>query len=321
MNYYLLFDNKHDNHQFITDRINLSKPLNVIYSPNCKRKIFGWLKGVLIVLSKSERNDTIICWYDFQAVLCFWICRLMFMRRKIICINILLKNKPTAKNKVVSCLYKKALLADNFKASVTSVKYGEWLNSKLGINANYTLIHDVYHETYKYPHKVEIEPGSVFCGGHNGRDWDFILKVAKAMPDVKFNIVMPFYVYQRYCSQFTDNINVRYDIPYEEFMKIMCSSQLVCLPLDTEAPAGLIVMFQAAANLKPIITTETVTTLEYITPERGVTIPNEISIWCSAIKNCFENMEESKKKAVNMMNYLSENCSENKFVCGIKMFI
>ena len=29
-------------------------------------------------------------------------------------------------------------------------------------------------------------------------------------------------------------------------------------------------------------------------------------------------MEESKKKAVNMMNYLSENCSENNFVNGIK---
>ena len=38
------------------------------------------------------------------------------------------------KNRMASFLYKRALLAPNFKATVTSRHYGEWLNGKLGID-------------------------------------------------------------------------------------------------------------------------------------------------------------------------------------------
>ena len=43
----------------------------------------------------------------------------------------------------------------------------------------------------------------------------------------------------------------------------MCQSSLVVMPLDTEAPAGLIAFFQAAANGRMSITSDTVTTREY----------------------------------------------------------
>lgn len=288
------------------------------YSPETNILIIGWLLGVFTVLRRSKKSDTIICWYDFQAVLCYWICNLLFLKRKIICINLLLKDKPTLRNRVVSFLYKKALLSPNFKASITSVKYGKWLNRKLGINAKYALIHDVYHDSYKYEKTVRVMPNSVFCGGKNGRDWHFMMKVAQAMPDVTFNIVMPFNVYQELKAEIRDNMNIKYNIPYAEFMKELCSSMIVCLPLDTQAPAGLIVMFQAAANLKPIITTDTVTTTEYITSERGIAIPNDIKSWREAINQSLLNIEESKKKAMELNNYLTTYCSDKTFVNGIK---
>jgi hypothetical protein len=105
------------------------------------------------VLQQSNNGDTIIVWYDFQAVLCFLICKMLFLKRNIVCLNILLKDKPTIKNKLVSLLYKGALLSNNFKASVTSEAYGIWLNKKLGINVEYTLLHDVYHKSYEYKYK------------------------------------------------------------------------------------------------------------------------------------------------------------------------
>lgn len=291
------------------------------YSPETNILIIGWLQGCCTVLRKSKKNDTIICWYDFQAVLCYWICKLLLLKRKIICINLLLKDKPTLKNKVVSLLYKKALLSSNFKASVTSTKYGEWLNHKLGINAKFTLIHDVYHDSYKYGKPMKVKPNSVFCGGKNGRDWHFMMKIAQAMPNITFNIVMPVNIYQELKAEIKDNMNVKYNIPYDQFMEELCSSLIVCLPLDTEAPAGLIVMFQAAANLKPIITTDTVTTEEYITSERGMIIGNDVSTWCKAINHSFLNIEESKKKAINLRNYLKDYCSEEIFVNGIKKML
>lgn len=230
----------------------------------------------------------------------------------------MLKDKPTLKNKVVSFLYKKALLSSNFKASITSVEYGKWLSCKLGINAKYTLIHDVYHDTYKYSKEVKVIPNSVFCGGKNGRDWRFMMKVAQAMPNVTFNIVMPLNVYQELKSEIRGNMNVRYNVSYNEFMEELCCSEIVCLPLDTQAPAGLIVMFQAAANLKPIITTDTVTTTEYIISERGIAIPNDIMTWREAINQSLMNMDDSKKKAMRMENYLSTCCSEKIFINRIK---
>ncbi len=319
MKYFLLFDNNGNDKQFISNKLRI--PLSIIFSPETKKKIFGWIQGVLVVISKSKKNDTIICWFDFQAVLCWWICHLTFMHRKIVCINILLKDKSSLRNKIVSYLYKKSLLSSCFSASVTSVKYGEWLNKKLGIDAKYTLIHDVYHDSYRFEQAVDVIPNSVFCGGNNGRDWRFLIEVARKMPDIRFNIVMPHDVYLKYHSVFTKNMNVRYDIPYNEFMKELCSSSIVCLPLDTQAPAGLIVMFQAAANLKPLITTKTVTTMEYINKERGIIISNELDVWVNSIKSCLENIENSNKRALNFRDYLYCNCSEEIFVNGIKRML
>lgn len=318
--HYILFDKaKSEIYSFLIK--GLGNNCVACYSPETSIAILGWLYGVCTVLRKSKHDDTIICWYDFQAILCFWVSKLLFFKRKIICINLLLKDKPTCKNRIVSFLYKKALLSHNFTASVTSLKYGEWLNKRLGINIKYPMVHDVYHESYKYSHAIQEDSKSVFCGGRNGRDWYFMLKIAQALPDITFNIVMPFTIYSKLKSEVRDNMNIKCNISYDNFMKELCHSSLVCLPLDTQAPAGLIVMFQAAANLKPIITTRTATTLEYITPQRGITLPNEISAWCNTIKSCLENIEESKNRAAKLKNYLIENCSEEIFISKIKKML
>ncbi|MGX8714022.1 MAG: glycosyltransferase, partial [bacterium] len=103
----------------------------VVFSKDYSQRILRYLSGVLSVLRKSRRGDTIICWYDAQAVLCWWLCRLLWKKRNIVCINLLLKQKPTFKNRVATLLYKKALTSRNFKATVTSRPYGDWLNRQL----------------------------------------------------------------------------------------------------------------------------------------------------------------------------------------------
>ena len=127
---YFLFDNPSDQHRlaFITNRT--QKEMKVVSSPKCSRLIVGWLKGCLSALRQSYRNDTIVCWYDFQAVLCYWLAKLSFRQRKIVCINLLLKDKASTKNKVVAWLYKKALKSKHFVASVTSVEYGKHLKNR-----------------------------------------------------------------------------------------------------------------------------------------------------------------------------------------------
>lgn len=316
---HILYDNPKDNQSFISRY--LSIPVHEWYSPRKERKIAGWIKGCVEVLKGSSRGDVIVCWFDFQAVLCDWLCRILRLKRDIICINLMLKDKSTLKNRIVSSMYKRALLSSRFRASVTSVAYGEWLNRKLGICVTYFLLHDVFRENYKYEAAKEDSGKSVFCGGRNGRDWEFILKVAQAIPEVKFNIVMPREVYEKHLSEYRDNMNIRYDLSYAGFMEELCSSSLVCLPLDTEAPAGLIVLFQAAANRKMVITTQTPSTSEYITPERGSALPNEIEEWVCAIRYFLDRKSEADGKALNLFEFLREECSEEAFVNGLERMI
>ena len=124
------------------------------------------------------------------------------------------------------------------QATVTSKKYGEHLNEMLGIHKRYTLLHDTYHGGYSIEYKGEVVPNSVFCGGRNGRDWEFLIRIAQAMPEITVNCVMPRDRFEEYKDNFGKNMVVKSDIPEQEFLEFMCQSQLVVTPLDTEAPAG-----------------------------------------------------------------------------------
>lgn len=316
---YLLFDNPNDKNSFVSQ--GLHDRVMEISSPRCDWLIIGWLKGCLAVLQQSHSNDTIVCWYDFQAVLCYWLSRLTFKRRKIVCINLLLKDKESMKNKAVAWLYKKALNSKHFVASVTSVEYGNHLKKRLGVDKDFILLHDVFHEDYKVNDSVEVQSNTVFCGGRNGRDWKFMIEVAKVMPNVEFHLVMPKVTYEEFQTELPSNVVAKYNLSMEEFMKEMCSCEIVALPLDTEAPAGLIVLFQAAANMKYIITTDTMTTREYLSDEKGCLLPNDVAVWKRAISERLVNTKSNTEASERLLNFLETECSEEKFVEGVERMI
>lgn len=318
---YLLFDNPGDKNAvlFISDK--LQERVIEVYSSKSNSLIVGWIKGCLKMLRLSHRNYTIVCWYDFQAILCYWLSILLFKRRKIVCINILLKDKDSLRNKVVSWLYRKALNSKRVVASVTSTEYGTHLKERLGINKKLFLLHDVFHESYLYKRKFHVIPNSVFCGGRNGRDWKFMIDVAKVMPHVQFHLVMPKVTYDEYQHELPSNVVAKYNISMEDFMKEMCSCEIVALPLDTEAPAGLIVLFQAAANMKYIITTNTMTTREYLSDGRGCLLPNDVDVWAKGICEKLGSTTSNFMASEKLLNFLKTECSEEKFVEGVESMI
>lgn len=318
---YFLFDNPGDKSRLSFISKIAKREKKEVYSPKCSRLIVGWLKGCLSVLKQSHRNDMIVCWYDFQGVLCYWLSRLTFKRSKIVCINLLLKDKESMKNKVVAWLYKKALNSKYFVASVTSVEYGNHLKKRLGVDKDLILLHDVFHKDYKVNGGVKVHPNTVFCGGRNGRDWKFMIEVAKVMPHVLFHLVMPKVTYDKYQHELPSNVVAMYNISMEDFMKEMCSCEIVALPLDTEAPAGLIVLFQAAANMKYIITTDTMTTREYLSDGRGCLLPNDVEVWKKAINEKLGNVKSNIIASEKLLNFLESECSERKFVEGVETMI
>lgn len=310
MDVYLLFDN-HDNYKFLEKKFE-----NCIYSPKCSKKFCSWILGALKCLRVSKRKDLIVCWFDFQAVLLYWLSLVTFRSRKILCLNVMLKQKKTLRNKIVTILYKKALSSKNFKATITSREYGLLLNKLLKKKYDFALLHDVYHDYYECPLKLNPAQNSVFCGGRNGRDWPLMLEVAKKLNDVQFNFVVPKSVYEKQKNCKPSNVRFFVDVSYERFMSIMCMSKIVCLPLDTDAPAGLIVLFQAAANDKFLIATDTATMREYINESRGILLPRDTGAWIKTISRALQDKRDLRCE--NMKNFLQSECSEEKFLSVVE---
>ena len=319
---YLLFQWSHWDYKYLQRA--LGPDCRVLFSKDYKQRVLRYLSGSIPVVWKSKKDDTIVCWYDVQAVLCWWICHLLRMRREIVCINLLLKQKPTMKNRMASFLYKRALLAPNFKATVTSRHYGEWLKGKLGIDVNFTLLHDVYHDYYEMPQFAESEKDIVFCGGCYGRDWPLMMEIVKATPEVKFYMVMKGEMKKMYFGDMDDgdfptNVKVLTDIPYQRFMKCLCQSKMVCMPIDCESPQGLIVMFEGAANDKMILTSDTPTTQEYFDDSQRM--GKDVNQWRDAIRYYLSHEEERREKASAFHAFLKNECNETAFATTVKKLL
>ena len=119
--------------------------------------------------------------------------------------------------------------------------------------------------------------------------------------------------YEEHKENFGKNMVVRSDIPEQEFIEFMCQSQLVVTPLDTEAPAGLIAFYQAVANGKMAITSDTVTTQEYFADGRGALCGKNVEDWKNKIRYYLQHSEEADSCAAKFKNFLEIECSEEKY--------
>lgn len=85
------------------------------------------------------------------------------------------------------------------------------------------------------------------------------------------------------------------------------------LPLNTDAPAGLIVMFQAASQQKTVITTCTPVTKEYIDNKTGVLCENNIDQFRKEIEYHLQHPDIARAKGKALYNKLRSECSKELY--------
>ena len=293
----------------------------VIISPQSQNKALSWIKGAWKALTKSRKDDTIVCWLDIQAVIIYWLSLLTWRRkRNIIAINILLKNKTGLKNRIATILYRTALKSDRFKATVTSLEYGDYLNLTLGLNVNFTYLPDIFPDEYSCWERTPGD-GSVFCGGNNSRDWPFILILAQSMPDTTLRLVMPEDKYMLYHKSLPSNVTAKHSLPFKDFISELSKCSIVALPVDTEAPAGLIVIYQATALGKAVVATSTASTRGYINGSNGIALPNDIKLWNEAITTCLSHPKRMTECNLALRRFLSETCSSKSYAAIVTSLI
>ena len=294
--------------------------INLIGLDRSDKPIINWIRGSYMALNVSKKNDIIFCWFDFQAVICFVLSKLTLRKRHIVAINVMCKCNNSLKGKIYKFLYRWALSSKNFYATVTSKQYGNYLNTMLGVKREYALIHDAYLDKYliKDKERIKLIPNSVFMGGTSSRDWNFAFELAAKLKEVTFNFVMTRSMWNKYRERILSNTNVLHSIPLEAYNSLAYASSIIIMPTNTEAPAGLMLMFLAAANSKFYITNYSATNCEYITNERGCILPKDVETWAEQIRYYLKHPDEANIKAENLHKFIAEECSLEKFVYGMK---
>lgn len=229
---------------------------------------FGYLKLAINCLKKSYKNDVIICFLDVQALYLFLLTKLLFEKREIVVLNIMLSDHKDLITNIKRYLFKLMLKNKHVHPTVTSYNLSSHYKKLLNLpDKEFYLLHDCYGGLGEYKRPYKNGKGYVFCGGINGRDWDGLLEIAKLQPDVKFVIVGP--KKDTLGNHSLSNIDYYFDIPFQKFQELIEDCSLLALPLNTQSPAGLIVIFTAGLISKPVITTDNVTLREYITNEEN----------------------------------------------------
>lgn len=230
--------------------------------------VFHYFKYCWNLVGETTGKDVLIFRLDMLAIIAWWISILTFRRRQILCINIMLKESSGIKGAITRMAYRYPLKSRNFKATVTSAYFGERISQHLqlwGGNANKLLVlNDDYGNVAGIERIFEDMGNTVFCGGNNGRDWNMLFAVANRMPSVLFKVVMPQSTYDSFIGKVPSNVELLTNLSSKDFFNLQRTCSVTFLPLTTQSPAGLIVLFAAALMRKMVVITDTICTREYL---------------------------------------------------------
>jgi glycosyltransferase involved in cell wall biosynthesis len=226
----------------------------------------------LKALLKSSKNDIIISLLDVLGLYVFLLSKLFLKKRKIVILNVMFNEGTDFLTQMKRKLFSWMLKNEQIYPTVTSLELKKSYQNIFKLSQKeFFLLHDCYGKLEQYKRPYKDGNNSVFCGGTNGRDWSTLLKVAALLPQTKFVIVGP--KRDTLGQKYPSNIDYFYNISYVKFQELIVDCSLLALPLNTEAPAGLIVLYTAGLMSKPVITTDNITMREYIiSGENGILV-------------------------------------------------
>jgi glycosyltransferase involved in cell wall biosynthesis len=299
--------------------LNMSRLHRILY---CH---FQYMKIVSYSLAKSKKDDIIICWLDVIAIYVMLLSKLLHRKRRVIAINIMFNDNPSIITRIKKWSMRQLLSNKNIYPTVTSISLSQFYQNIFNLPAKeFFVLHDTYgtrrEKLQNIEHKAE-KAKYVFCGGTNGRDWDALIKIAEQLPDLKFVIVGPHK--DTLGEDYPSNIDYHYNIPYDKFMELFANATLLALPLNTEAPAGLIILLEGALLSKAIVTTDNITMREYISSgDNGYLVgKGDYKEFAGKVNEVFSNIRMQKEFGEKLNQAIIEKCSPETYVSTLKRII
>lgn len=274
-------------------------------------RLWGRYLGLAIKGIKATRKgDTIIHWNFVAGAMGAFLCRVFFIKRKLIALNMIAHRKGFLNAVLRKLVYNTAFGNKNLRVSVNDEQLAAQYAQQFRFPVNRMFVlHDAYDDNYKQAAYSETG-GYVFTGGDAFRDWEGLIRCAEELPAMQFIGVARKKNFPE-GKKWPENLRMYFDTPQAQFYELLENSRIVFLPLNSTAPCGLIVMIRAALLSKPVIITHTPSTRNYV--EEGVsgrlTRINDIADMKRALTELDTSPEQRRQFALNLKEHITRNFS------------
>lgn len=245
-------------------------PKNRIHKWRKPFHFLGYIEVAVRVIRKSKPGDSIVSWNFIIGAFIGVICHLLGLKRTVLSLNMISHSKKGLVANARRVVYNYAFSYKGFLFTANSFDTIERYSKDYKFDRSIAFVlPDAYLDSYE---QADFYPISsyIFCGGEAQRDWALLFEGAKLLPEYKF-VGVGRRKYMEKGLEIPDNVKMYYDIGEDKFDELLKNASIVALPLKSDMPAGLIVMFKAILLSKPVITTKSSSMENYLqNGENGV---------------------------------------------------
>ena len=188
-------------------------------------------------------------------------------QHKIVALNLLCHsfNKPTMAQKIRDWFYRMAFKNPNLYSTCNEETNRLDYIKRFDVKNDERIIILEDAISMENIEENDVAGEGIFAGGASARDWETLLRCAENTSEFKYQI----------CAREADwptkvklsNVNVAFNLPKNEFDRLLINSKMVVLPVNSDVTAGLLVLFEAVKNNKLIVCTDTKSIRKFI-PEK-----------------------------------------------------
>lgn len=225
---------------------------------------FKYIKLAYRAVKYSKPEDILICVNYTSAVAVGYMSLVLGRKRNILALNMIAHKKFWFIEGLRRVLYRPIMKMSRFLITVNSEQYIAEYSRRFKVPSRkfYVLNDPIQPVMLKMPEITERT--FVFTGGEAKRDWETLFKACKALPDISFHCIAREKYFDKRL-EIPTNVELLFDTDYGTFLNKMKQASIVAIPLNSQSPAGLIVLLESASYYKPVIATRTPSTENYIT--------------------------------------------------------
>lgn len=277
--------------------------------------LWKYWKGARKAVREAAPQDTLIGTNFHVGALISINCLLLGKKNKVLGFNLILNDKRWLIHQIRALFLECCFKNENFFATVNLPAlipmYSKYFLSPISADRFFVL-----KDHYINPDNLAkslIDDDYVFTGGENSRDWQGLFRAASLLPDIKFKCIARRRLFPH--IEVPANVDIVFDTSYEDFLNMLKRCTLVALPLISDGPAGLLVIFDATFLGKAVITTRTMITENYInSDDKGVLIEmGDATELANSINLLMKNKYTARHLAQNLKLELENNYSVEEY--------